>query len=225
MKNQNTGRLEGKEKLLNKRCHAELVSASSTQAVLKQQQQASKILNQVQDDFINNTTASGFTLIELLVVVLIIGILAAVALPQYQKATDKARFLQVMTVGEKISQAQMLYYLENGRFADTAEEVNANVPAGYTPQPFAGNEGVLVYKDFYCHTNSSGLVFCWFKNPTVGFRTNTPINTQTTKYRKCILCRSSNSTPTRLARAESICQAVSRQSLPTEGNCVSVDLP
>ena len=74
----------------------------------------------------NKKTNVGFTLIELLVVVLIIGILAAIALPQYQKAVEKARAAEALH-NISIMQKQLDFYvLEHGRPASNKTYIYLN---------------------------------------------------------------------------------------------------
>ena len=71
----------------------------------------------------------GFTLIELLVAVLIIGVLAAVAVPQYQKAVYKSRATEALAMLKAIAQAQEVYYLANGQYTSDISGLDVEIPS------------------------------------------------------------------------------------------------
>lgn len=69
---------------------------------------------------------SAFTLIELLVVVLIIGILAAIALPQYQKAVLKSRMVEMQTLTKQIKDAEEIYFMEHGTYTRNLRDLGVD---------------------------------------------------------------------------------------------------
>ena len=80
-----------------------------------------------------------FTLIELLVVVLIIGILAAIALPQYQKAVEKSKAAEAITLLKSVHQAVQEYQLANGTFPNSFADLTITPPWSGKEKWYTGN--------------------------------------------------------------------------------------
>ena len=82
-----------------------------------------------------------FTLIELLVVVLIIGILAAVALPQYQLAVEKAHASEAITQVKALADAEKVYYLANGEYTNSFADLDIDF--------LGSNRGIEVHQNYW----------------------------------------------------------------------------
>ena len=110
----------------------------------------------------------GFTLIEMLVVVLIIGILAGIALPQYQMAVTKAKVASILPLMRRWKDANVEWKLLHGAYDEggslygypTAEELGVNWPSDWESDN--GEARTECYNDYwYCDgSEPGGTVFC-----------------------------------------------------------------
>ena len=113
---------------------------------------------------------AGFTLIELLVVVLIIGILAAVAVPQYKKAVARARTLEALAMLKSLVNAEEVYYLANGEYTSDISKLDVNVPESQIIERYSDGDSQQFNTYMYsCRDRSCAANICNADAPLLEF--------------------------------------------------------
>jgi prepilin-type N-terminal cleavage/methylation domain-containing protein len=95
---------------------------------------------------INNSRKAGFTLVEIMIVVAIIGLLAAIAIPNFVRARQTSQTNACINNLRQIDAAKQQWALENGKQA-------ASVPTSSMLNPYIGRLGTG--RDLYCPLSKS----------------------------------------------------------------------
>ena len=178
------------------------------------------------------TTSAGFTLIELLVVVFIIGILAAVAVPQYQLAVDKSKFASNMPLLDATRTAQEAYYLANGQYATEFDQLDMQIPKSFAiklPESMGGNcwgNGTSVICTNQCYS----YLAPWGTQAAIYFRTyahsssNTKLCANADERRACIMGKGEQDS-SQVARWRRLCNSLGTETSQHYGGGIFTTAP
>ena len=107
----------------------------------------------------------GFTLLELLVVVLIIGVLAAVALPQYRMSVAKSKYATMKHLVDALVKAEEVYYLGKGEYTNKIEKLDINIAGGQV----SGSTITFPWGSCEIVRGDAARASCQLNNPRLGY--------------------------------------------------------